>query len=91
MEFFDLQEGHTNTELEMPNKKFFINNYTVDIFLFVTAIIFILALIIVMYIFCKYMKLKTLVTSLALPQIKELGVVTKQEGILPNIECTCKL
>ena len=36
------------------------------------------------------MKLKTLVASLALQQIKEVGVVTKQEGIMPNIECTCK-
>ena len=39
------------------------------------------------------MKLKTLETSLALKQIKEVGVVTKWEGItlVPNIECTCKI
>ena len=45
-----------------------------------------------MYILCKYMKLKTLVTSHALQQIKEVGVVDKQEGIIlaPNNECTCK-
>ena len=38
------------------------------------------------------MKLKTLVSSLALQQMKEVGAVTKQEGItlVPNIECTCK-
>ena len=45
-----------------------------------------------MYILHKHMKLKTLVNSLALQQIKELVVVTKQEGItfaLKN-ECTCK-
>ena len=36
------------------------------------------------------MNLKTLVTSLALQQIKEVVVVTKQEGItlVKDIECT---
>ena len=37
------------------------------------------------------MKLKMLISSLALQQIKEVGAVTRQEGILPNIECTCKI
>ena len=36
------------------------------------------------------MKLKTLVTSLALQQIKEVDAVTGQD-ILPDVECTCKL
>ena len=35
-----------------------------------------------MSILCKHMKLKTLVTSLDLQQIKEVGVVTKQGGTL---------
>ena len=39
------------------------------------------------------MKLKSLVTSLALQQIKEVGVVAKQEhiSIAQDIECTCKI
>ena len=37
------------------------------------------------------MRLKTLVTSHALQQIKEVGAVTKQEGTTPYIECTCKI
>ena len=78
-------------ELEMPNKNFFFDNYTIDIFLFVTAIISFLVMIIVMYVLCKHTKLKTLITSLTLQQIKEVGVVTKQEGVTPNIECTCKI
>ena len=43
-EVFDLQERHTIMELELPNKNFFFNNYTytMDIFLFVTAIIFVI-------------------------------------------------
>ena len=78
-------------ELGLP-KKFFSNNYTIDIFLFDTAIISLLVTTTVMYILCIHIKLKTLVTSLALQQIKEVGVVTKQEGITLalNIESTCK-
>ena len=37
------------------------------------------------------MKLKTLVTSVALQQIKEVGPVTRQEDILQDIEYTCKI
>ena len=91
-ETFDLQEGHTDMELELPNKNFFFDNYTIDIFLFVTAIISLLVTTLVMYILCNHMKLNTVVTSLALQQIKEVGVVARQESItlVPNIECTCK-
>ena len=92
-EIFDIHERHTNTELELPNKNFFFNNYIIDIFLFVTAIISIFVTTLVMYILCKHMKLKSLVTSLALQQIKEVGVVAKQESVTLalNIECTCKI
>ena len=70
-DIFDLQERHTNMELDLPNKNFFFDNYTIDIFLCVTAIISLLITAIVMYILCKHIKLKTLVTSLALQQIKK--------------------
>ena len=89
-EIFDLQKGHTNMELELPNKNSF-NNYTIDIFLFVAEIISLLVTTIVMYILCKHMKLKTLVTRLALQQIKEVGAVPRQEDVMSNIECTCKI
>ena len=87
-----MQERHTVTELDLPNKIFFSNNFTIDIFLFVTAIISLLVTIIVMYILCKYIKLKTLVTSLTLQILKEVGMVDKQESIFlaSNNECTCK-
>ena len=47
----------------------------------------------VMYILSKHTKCKSLVTSLALQQIKEVGVVTKQESVtfVPNTECTCNI
>ena len=64
-----------------------------DIFLFVTVIILLVVTTIFMYILCKHKKLKSLVTSLALQQIKEVGMVAKQEhvSIVQDIECTCKI
>ena len=37
------------------------------------------------------MKLKMLVTSLALQQRREVGAVTRQRDIMLNIKCTCKI
>ena len=83
-----LQERHTNTE-ELPSKNFFFNNI-LDVFLFVTAILLLLVTMIVIYILRKQKKLKTLVDSLALQQVKEVGAVATQEP-LKYIECTCKI
>ena len=90
---FIFQERHITNNLEIPNKISFFNNYTVDIFLFVTAIILLMVTTKVMYILCKHMKLISLVTSLALQQIKEVGMVAKQEhvSIVQDMECTCKI
>ena len=51
----------------------------VDVFLFVTANISLLVTAVVLFIICKHTKLKSLVTSLALQQIREVGTVTKWE------------
>ena len=77
----------------MFNKNFFFNNYILDVFLFVTAIISLLVTTLVMNIICKHKKLKTLVSSLTLQQIKEVGVVATQEKVKPvqSNECTCKI
>ena len=42
---------------------------------------------------CKHTKLKSLVTSLALQQIREVGTVAKEEhaSVIYDIECTCKI
>ena len=63
------------------------------LFLFVTAIISLVVTSVVMYIICKHLKLKSLVTSLALQQIRELGLLAKQEyvSVMYDIECTCKI
>ena len=78
---FDLQERHNDMELESPSKNFFFNNFVLNLFVFVTAIISSLITILVISILYKHTKLKTLVTSLALLQIKEVGVVTTQETL----------
>ena len=93
MEIFDLKEKHNNNDLDLPNKNVFFSNYAVHIFLFVIAIILLVVTTIVMYILCKHMKVKSLVTSLALQQIKEVGMVAKQEhvSLAQDIECTCKI
>ena len=71
-EIFDLQERHTSMELELPSKYFFLNNFIINVFLFVAAIVSLLVTILVINILCKYKKLKALVTSLALQQIKRI-------------------
>ena len=76
-EIFYLQERHIIMDSELPNKNFFLNSFTIGVFLFITAIISLFVMTLVMYILCKHMKLKMLVTSLALQQIKEVGAVTR--------------
>ena len=82
-EIFDLNKRHDTTYLT-TNKDFFTNNYIVDIFLFITAVISLLVTTLVIYLLCKHKKLKTLVASLALQQIKEVRAVTQEEI---NIKC----
>ena len=58
-------------------------------FLFVTAVISVLVTTLALYLLCKCKKLRALVTSLVLQQIKEVGTVTKQEDV--TTACTCKI
>ena len=71
-EIFDLRERH-DVDIESPNKNFFANNLIVDIFVFTTAITLAIATMVILYLLCKYNKLRTLVASPALQQVKELG------------------
>ena len=66
-------------EIELPNKNVLFNSYILNVFLFVTAIISLLVTILVLYILCKHKKHKTLIASVALQQIKEVGAVATQE------------
>ena len=82
-EIFDLNKRYDSTDL-ITNKNFFSNSYKVDIFLFITAVIPLLVTTWGIYLLCKYKKLRMLVASLALQQVKEVGAVTQKEI---NAEC----
>ena len=55
-EIFDLQERHDNIELN-TNKISFSDNYIVDIVMFVSEIISLLATTVTVYLLCKHKKL----------------------------------
>ena len=67
------------------NKTFFFNNFIVDVFLFITAVISLLVTTLAIYLLCKHKKLRMLAASLALQQVKEVGLVTTQEEV--TTEC----
>ena len=67
------------------NKNFFSDNYIIDIFLFITVIIFLLVTTLKVYLLCKHKRLRMLIGSLVLHQVKEVGAVTQKE-----IKTECK-
>ena len=81
--FFNLNKRHDGRDLTI-NKNFFSNNYIVDICLFITAVISLLITTLAIYLLCKHKKLRMLLASLALHQVKEVGAVTEIEI---NTEC----
>ena len=83
-EIFDLQERHDNMELN-TNKTLFSDNYIMDVFMFISAIVSLLAIILTVYLLCKHRKLLTLIASLVLHQVKEVGTEVTQKEI--NSEC----
>ena len=82
-EIFDLNERYGTTDLT-TNKNFFSNNNIVDIFLVITVVISLLVTTLAICLLCKHKKFKTLVDSLALQQVKELGAVSQKDI---NNEC----
>ena len=68
----------------ITNKNFFSDNYVIDVFLFITAIISLLATTLTIYLQCKHKELRMLIASLVLQQVKEVGAVTRKEV---NTEC----
>ena len=79
-----MHERHDTIDLT-TSKNFFSNNYIVDVFLFVAAVISLLVWTLAIYLLCKHKKFRTLVASLALQQVELVGVVTTQKEI--NTEC----
>ena len=87
-EIFDLKERHDLDELEteFASKNFFTNNFIIDVFGFVMAIISVISTIIIIYAICKHNKLRALVTSLAFKQVKEVKAEVISEE---NYKCEC--
>ena len=73
-------------EIELVNINFFTNYFIVDIFVFVIAIISVITTIIIIYTLCKHNKLRALVMSLALQQVKE---VKAEEIRIKNYKYEC--
>ena len=80
--FFYLQERNESTS--NTNKNFFSNNHIVDIFVFVSSIISLISTTLIMDLMCKHKKIRTLVASLVLHQVKEVGACSRET----NSECT---
>ena len=81
----DIDELHSETSY----KSFFTNNFIVDIFVFKIAIISVITTMIIIYALCKHNKLRTLVVSLALQQVKEVSASTiKKEDENYTSDCT---
>ena len=84
-EIFDLKERHDLDELdiEFSNKNFFIDNFIIDVFIFITVIISVIMTIMIIFTLCKHNKLRALVISLALQQVKAEKVTDE------NYKCEC--
>ena len=83
IEIFDLQERHETTILH-TNKNFFSNNHIVDIFVFIPAIISLISTTLTIHLLHKHKKIRALIASLVLHQIKEAGTISGET----NSECT---
>ena len=60
----------------------------VDVFLFVTVLITIIITMVVIYVVCSHSELKTLVTNIALQQLKGVEATDLR---FQDIYCTCKM
>ena len=82
-EIFDMQERHESTMLN-TSKNFFSNNHIMDIFVFISRIISLTSTTLTIYLLCKHKKIRALIASLVLHQVKEVSVISKET----NAECT---
>ena len=85
---FDLNERYDTMDLT-TKRNFYSTNYIVDVFLFVSAVIPLLVTNLATYLLCKHKKLRMLVASLALQQVRDVGTVTTQEEV--SKECKIQI
>ena len=82
-ESFELQKRHPTYTLS-PYKYFFPNKI-VNIFTFTSSIISIIIIILVIYLFCRYKHIRTIIASLILHEAKEVEAKTSTE--IDNCKC----
>ena len=75
-EIFDSQERHET--ILNTNKNFFSNNHILDIFVFISSIISLISVTLIIYLMCKHQKIRTLIVSLVLHQIKEVVATSRK-------------
>ena len=85
-EIFELQEKHETTIIN-TNNNFFSDNYIMDIFVFISAIISLLTTILTVYLLCKHKEIRALIASLVLHHVKEVGAISGSARET-NSECT---
>ena len=78
-----MQERHESTILN-TSKDFFSNNHIVDIFVFISSIISLTSTTLTIYLLCKHKKIRALIASSVLHQVKEVSTISKET----NTECT---
>ena len=82
-EIFDSEERHVSRTLNYSSKNFFSNNYIVDIFVFASSVISLISKTLIVYLFCKYKQIRTLMTSLILHKVKNVKASSNET----NSEC----
>ena len=70
------------------NKKSFFNNIVMDIFLFIAAVLSMLATAAIIYLVCKHSKLKALVTVITFKALKQTETLMVKSNIVQN--CTAQ-
>ena len=82
-ENFDLQERHESTILN-TSKNFFSKNHIMDILVFISSILSLTSTTLTIYLLCKHKKIRALIASLVVHQVKEVSTIPKET----NTECT---
>ena len=86
-EIFDLQQKHAIESLSFKSNKNFFSSHIVNIFMFTSSVISIITIMLVVYLFCKYKHIRTIVLSLKLHKIKEVEANSNPNPETNNYEC----
>ena len=82
-----MNERH-DIDIESPYKNFFTNNFIVDIFIFTVAVSSAITTLITLYLLWKHNKVRTLVASVALQQVKEVSTSATKQDTNNAWDCT---